>query len=95
MMILEQSEKISGQGETQPVQSSFKKLPQKVLEPSKSHKIMSINSSYQGAFMTKSMIKLEDKGKQELNMPFLSYSSKNWISSLRTPTRSPKRSQNK
>jgi hypothetical protein len=95
MIILEQSEKISGQIETQPMHSSFKKLPQKTLENCKSNKFIPINGSYQGIYMTKSTIKLEDKGKQELNMPFLSYSAQNWISSLRTPTKSPKRGQNK
>jgi hypothetical protein len=92
MMILEQSEKISGQPETHP---SMKKLPQKSLETSKSHKSIPINSTCQVAYTPKPVIKLEDKGKQELNMAFLSYSSQNWISSLRTPTKSPKRPQNK
>ena len=95
MMILEQSEKLSGQLETQPGHSSIKRLPAKALETCKSQKLIPVNSSYQGASSTKPATKAEDKGKQELSMPFLSSSSQNWVSSLRTPNKSPKRLQNK
>lgn len=53
-----------------------------------SNKFIPNPNSYQGIYLTRHL-KPEDKGKQELNMPFLSTSAHNWISSLRTPSRSP------
>ena len=49
-------------------------------------------SGYQGIYLTNSKTKPEDKGKQELSMPFLSSSGQNWISSLRTSGKTPLKS---
>lgn len=53
-----------------------------------SNKFVPIGGTYQGIYITRNT-RLEDKGKQELSMPFLSTSARNWISSLRTNNKTP------
>ena len=64
-------------------------------ESKESNKFLPIGGTYQGIYITKASTKLEDKGKQELSMPFLSTSAHNWISSLRTSTKSPSKFEKK
>ncbi|OMJ67193.1 hypothetical protein SteCoe_35701 [Stentor coeruleus] len=91
LVIIEQSNKLFQLVETivkpdTPKQKERCKLSN--VESRDSNKFIPNANSYQGIYLARHL-KPEDKGKQELNMPFLSTSSHNWISSLRTPSKSP------
>lgn len=99
LVISEQSQQIFENFESfpHPSQQSAKKPISKSpkIESIESNKFVPIPGTYQGIYMSRLACKPEDKGKQELNMPFLSSSAHNWISSLRTPTKSPLRGDKK
>ena len=97
MVIAEQNEKIIESVElinktkVQSPRKAVAKSPRS--EPIESNKFVPILGSYQGIYMTRLSTRPEDKGKQELSMPFLSTSAHNWISSLRTVTKSQVRTE--
>lgn len=91
-MIAEQSEKMiesleaTTKSRFQTPRKSGTKSP--ISESIESNKFVAVPGTYQGIYMTRLLMKPEDKGKQELSMPFLSNSTKHWISSLRTQIKS-------
>jgi hypothetical protein len=92
LVILEQADRIAEGVErtksgTRPIVMRGQTAGEKI-----SNKFVPIGG-YQGVYATRGGGKVADKGKQELSMPFLSASAQNWISSLRTSSKSPLRSE--